>query len=141
MGCRQLKLIKEDSHAASSRSSQTRSAARSEVRLGLVVQVHERDHGRRQEGGGRAHHLRGARPDREEVRQGSAGDLRCRAEQHQADGRGQVAPRRRCQLPGASGSAPGAAPGAGHALAEGVGAQARREVDGRALGQRTARGQ
>ena len=42
-------------------------------------------------------------------------------EQHQADGRSQVPPRRRCELPGAGGSAPGAPRGAGHALAEGIG--------------------
>ena len=42
-----------------------------------------------------------------------------RAEQRQADGRGEVPPRRRCELPGAGRSAPGAPRGAGHALAEG----------------------
>ena len=43
--------------------------------------------------------------------------------------------RRRCQLPGAGRSAPGAPRRAGHALAEGIGTQAWREVDVAAPGQ------
>ena len=65
--------------------------------------------------------------------QGSARDLHHRAEQHQADGRGQVTPRRRCELPGSRGSSPRTPRRAGDALAQGIGAQARREVDGAAL--------
>ena len=51
-------------------------------------------------------------------------------QQRQADGRSEVPPRRRRQLPGAGRSAPGAPPGAGDALAEGSGQEARREVHG-----------
>ena len=58
--------------------------------------------------------------------------------QRQADGRSEEPPRRRRELPGAGRSAPGAPHRAGDALAARRGAQARREVDGRAAGQRAA---
>ncbi len=87
-----------------------------------LSQVHERPDGVRQEVGRRAHHLRRVRTDRE------ARPARIRwkcssvaLNNVQADGRGEVPPRRRCELPGAGRSASGPPHGAGDALAEGIG--------------------
>ena len=60
------------------------------------------------------------------------------ARQHRAGGRSEVAPRRRCHVPGAGRSAPVAPHGAGDALADRVGAQARREHHAAQAGRRAA---
>src|SRR3546814_18984811 len=85
----------------SSRSTQARDPALSQVRQRRTRQVHERRHAGRQEGRRRAHCLWRARASANQDRQRADRSFQPGDQQHQADRRSEKPPRGRCQLPSA----------------------------------------